>query len=125
MESLFVTLKEICGIRFFQIIVSAVWFQLDRLLEGIQGMIVIPNDTVGRQVGTGDASKGCSSRLFSCISQLGPLQQLAERLSQMIEWRHEGIFTRHERTRPSCSRRRKTARANYRTLSCLASDDRS
>lgn len=41
------------------------------------------------------------------------LERLAERLSQMIEWRHESIFTRSERASASCRRRRQTAQANY------------
>ena len=41
------------------------------------------------------------------------LERLAERLSQMLKWRHESLFTRSERTSTSCSRRRQTAKANY------------
>src|SRR5207237_4849183 len=50
------------------------------------------------------------------------LERLAERLSQMIEWRHESIFTGSERASASRSRRRQTARANYRAVPYFTSD---
>jgi hypothetical protein len=58
---------------------------------------------------------------FSLVNKL-PLERLVERLSQMIEWRHESIFTESERASASCSGRRKTARANYRAVPSVTSD---
>ena len=73
-----------------------------------------------------DLSSNCSGYMSEsgAISRVNKvaLERLAEGLSQVIEWRHESLFTRFERKSPACRRPGESSPRDCEHVWCLPGD---